>query len=97
MVGVVGAGGFLRGAGGLCTVIGESGCFGVNNCSIVPDDIGLTIVCPPDFTVLLPASFEDEEAVEIIVEESSDGRVVVAAVVTDDIGLTIVCPPRGSV
>ena len=45
------------------------------NCSIVLDDIDLTIVCPTDFTVLLPASSEapvleeDEEAVEIIVEE----------------------------
>lgn len=68
------------------------------NCSIVLDDIDLTIVCPTDFTVLLPASSEapvleeDEEAVEIIVEEGSEGRVVVAAVVTMTLEGAVVIP-----
>jgi len=68
------------------------------NCSIVLDDIDLTIVCPTDFTVLLPSSSEapvldeDEEAVEIIVEEGSEGRVVVAAVVTITLEGAVVIP-----
>ena len=68
------------------------------NCSIVLDDIDLTIVCPTDFTVLLPASSEApvldeaEEDVEIIVEEGSEGRVVVAAVVTITLEGAVVIP-----
>ena len=53
------------------------------NCSIVLDDMDLTMVCPTDLTVLSAASVLLVEAVEIIVEEGSEGRVdVEAAVVT---------------
>ena len=49
------------------------------NCSIVLDDMDLTMVCPNDFTVFS----ELELAVEIIVEEGSEGRVVVGVDVVE--------------
>ena len=63
------------------------------NCSIVLDDMDLTMVCPNDFTVLGSLPELEDVAVEIILEEVSEGRVVVvvgAAVDTITLGAVVI-------